>query len=202
MLGIDILPYNSVARYIPAQHWSRFTYIQADVSSTSRLDLVNIVHNAWNITLDRIDHFHGSPPCKTYSEVHHSKKIHRSGLIPLANGPKVQGKKLYSTKLVLNKKPPVNGEPEQYKARLCVHNFKMISARMYLHRYHVSRPSACSLQLLLRRILKCATSTFAKLLERLCSRTPSPSTCPSARSKMIHHRRRVKSSLCLLRCMD
>jgi hypothetical protein len=52
VLGIDILPYNSVARYIPPQHRSRFTYIQADVSSMSRLDLVNIVHNAWNITLD------------------------------------------------------------------------------------------------------------------------------------------------------
>ena len=83
VLGIDILPYNSVARYIPPQHRSRFTYIQADVSSMSRLDLVNIVHNAWNITLDRIDHYHGSPPCETYSEAHHSKNFHRSGLIPL-----------------------------------------------------------------------------------------------------------------------
>jgi hypothetical protein len=83
VLGIDILPYNSVARYIPPQHRSRFTYIQADVSSMSRLDLVNIVHNAWNITLDRIDHYHGSPPCETYSDAHHSKNFHRSGLIPL-----------------------------------------------------------------------------------------------------------------------
>jgi hypothetical protein len=57
--------------------------VQIDASTIDIASLQRIVHNAWRVPLDRVQHGHASPPCETYSDAHHNKNAHRSNMMPV-----------------------------------------------------------------------------------------------------------------------
>ena len=89
-MGIDIFTPHEYERryrqYFSDDEWSRFLYVQQDLSDFTENKMRDILRRHWQIRPKQLDSVHYSPPCQTYSFAHHGNNPYRAGIKPRA-GP-------------------------------------------------------------------------------------------------------------------